>query len=164
MFVLSFVSFIWNIFGQQEGEQQADQIFLFIATALPTTCLLLTYMIAEKNLAFVDLHGPAFLGSFSLVIIVVSIPGVLELGESGRGQQQSLCFIYYALYVGILTTDFFPHFITRTVLYLGCRGLLLYSRVVNNETSHSLLLVLYAAAWLLVELLFFAQLKAQAKL
>ena len=112
----------------------------------------------------VELHGPVLFGSFAAITIFLNASQILEMDNIVHNYQQGLSTLYYLLYIGIVSPQFLSHFLIRSVIFGFTKFSVAYSRVVANETEPTAALFLNIAGWLLAEIIFYVQAKAQAKL
>ena len=146
-------------------EEMNDTIhFIMIATVVPTLTLIVSYCVASKFTPFTQLHGPLLLGAFSIATIVIEAGGFFSEMKILRVYEMGTQLIYVLLYMGLLSTDFLPHFVARSILFTAFRCALGMFRVQDNESELLAVLLMNIPGWLLAELIFYVQLRAQAKL
>ena len=138
--------------------------FIMIATVVPTFTMSISYCIASKFAPFTQLHGPLLLGAFSIAAIVIEAGGFFSEMKILRVYELGTQLIYVLLYMGLLTADFLPHFLARSILFAALRCGIGMFRVQDNESEVSAVLLLNIPGWLLAELIFYVQLRAQANL
>jgi len=72
--------------------------------------------------------------------------------------------VFFLLYIGILTTQFKWHLITRVILYLLALAFAITSRSIAFDRSSEVFAVVSVLLFGTIELIFYVQMKAQAKL
>lgn len=138
--------------------------FIMIATVVPTLTLAVSYCMASKLDPFTQLHGPLLLGAFSIAAIVIEAGGFFKEIKILRVYLMGTQIIYVLLYMGLLSADFLPHFLARSILFTALRCVLGMFQVLDNESEVMAMLLINIPGWLIAELIFYVQLRAQAKL
>ena len=94
-----------------------------------SVCLSLCFVASSHNLRYIELSGTAIAGSGFLVMAVSNLSDTFEISETLNLQQTMFALIYYVLYVGLLTTQFYNHLLIRAFWYFASTTLVSIARV-----------------------------------
>ncbi len=92
-------------------------------------CLSVCFVASLYDLRYIELSGSAIAGSGFLVTAVSNLINSFHLSENLNLQQAMFALLYYFLYVGLLTTQFYNHLVIRAFWYFASTTLIGIARV-----------------------------------
>lgn len=164
VFFFFMIGLLVKLTGESDDKYQETKLLISL-NGCPTICFALSLFLASKNRICVEILGPILFGSYTMVVIVTSLIGLID---SSTKAMRSLILgqglIYYLIYLGILNVRFLHHFIIRTLFNLICMMTISLERVKNNESTFWQATYLVLFGTVVSEMIFYVQYNAQAKL
>ena len=96
---------------------------------MTAVCLSVCFVASSYNLRYIELSGTVIAGSGFLVTAVTNLSNIFQMSEALNLQQAMFALIYYFLYVGLLTTQFYNHLFIRAFWYFASTTLVTIARV-----------------------------------
>lgn len=151
-------------FATGEPGEARDTLWFFNLQIMPINLTMtLCYCATKKDIRFVEFQGPVLLMTQVLAMAVTNFSGVVEMKLKNHNSIAILLYVYFLLYIGLLTTQFKWHFFTRFILVAFGTPLFILFR--EQVLEKSILVVAFMSMLFFTsELIFYVQMKAQVKL
>ena len=132
--------------------------------ALPTILLSLMRFIAQRKLIFVDLFGLSYLSGYVLAFMILRLTDWIDFSKTEIVQLDLIMGLFYVVFHGLLTSNFFFNFIARGLLYVSIQSFQVALRVKDGETDLVGMILIRTCGWIVFEIIFYVQQKGQAKI
>ena len=120
--------------------------------------------IASKKLIFVDLFGLAYLSCYVLAFMILRLTDWINLSKTEIVQLDNIMVLFYVVFLGLLTSNFFFNFIARSLMYVFIHSFQVALRVKDGETDLVGIISLRVIFWIVIEIIFYVQQKGRAKI
>lgn len=162
-YLMFFVTCMLYLATAEPGETR-DTLWFFNLLIMPINITMtLCYCATKKDIRFVEMQGPVLLMTQLTVMTLINFSGVVEMKLKNHNSIAILTYVYFLLYIGLLTTQFKWHFITRFILFAFGTPLKLLFREQDLEKS-AIVVAFITMLFFTSELIFYVQMKAQVKL
>ena len=162
-YLMFFVTGMLFLCTAEPGEARDTLVFFNLQILPINLTMTLCYCATKKNIRFVELQGPVLLMTQLVATALTNFSGVVEMKLKNHNSIAILTYVYFLLYIGLLTTQFKWHFLARFIMFAFGTPLGLFFREQDLEKS-ALVVAFTTMLFITSELIFYVQMKAQVKL
>ncbi len=163
-FSLCILACIWYASMHLQDVDKANVYFFMSHCFTTSACLSLCFVASMQNLKYIEFSGTAVAGSGFIVMVISNFSGVAQMNDQINNQEIVFALLYYFLYVGLLTFQFYSHFFIRTFWYITSTIMIDFIRYQAGKSNIASTIVIVTMLVVTIEIIFFTQMKVQVKL